>query len=77
MTKLVKYKQHTYEVMAKPIKSIDFEVKQGRTRVSVNYKGVQYPDYVFSIDNAGENVDTALLSDVYVSIMTLNKELLK
>ena len=75
--KVIKYGYHTYSVKRKKIKRITFEIMDEFTAVHIFYKGILYPDFAFNIFNKDGKVDTALLSDVYVSIMALNSELLK
>ncbi len=75
--KVIKYGKNTYKVEAKKIKSVDFEIFEDYTSISVCYTSKRYSDFVFNINNDNKKVNIELLSDVYISIMTLNKELLK
>lgn len=75
--KVIKYGSQTYAVKRKKIKSIDFEVLEDYTIVRVFYAGILYPDFAMNIQNKNKKVNTELLSDVYISIMALNDELLK
>jgi len=74
--KLVRYGEEVYQVSDYKIHKITYEIGEINTRVYVKYVNSRFSEYALTIPNNEKNrVNIALLSDVFVSIMSLNAQL--
>ena len=75
--KVIKFGKQTYRVKALEIKSISFESEEDNTAIYIRYIGLKYPDFALKIPNENGKIDTKFLSDCYIEMMKLNREILK
>ena len=76
--KIIKLGNQKYLVNPFKIKKISFEIEEHHTRVWVKYVYNRYSEHAFNVQNtAPHKMDYKIISDLYVSIMALNDELVE
>jgi len=74
MHKLIQFGKQKYSVKDIKVKEVCLEDIGADTKISVIYKGVENKDLIFLVPNKEGVLDTKIISDLYVEIMSANDE---